>query len=207
MAVVKWWMLISLTCSFITVYGDTLLKNAWTLLVYFSTTNQLRISEKDRKKISHHAGFVLKAACLLVVRWSKVAAAGYRQRVCSTASSLLLSPPTCSNWRACSLTGLWGPIGSDSLRRGRPDGSEWQGDCAGLPPLLLDASSSVSVSNPRLLSRVCVFGRTTSSAPAGENLNTNRTLIINAKVMLKVLQWKSAKKNVQEVFRRFWSSE
>lgn len=73
-----------------------------------------------------------------------------------------------SDWLAGSLTGLWGPIGSDSLRRGRPDGNEWQGDWAGLPPLLLDASSSVSVSMPLLLSLVWVFGRTTSSPPAGK---------------------------------------
>lgn len=77
-----------------------------------------------------------------------------------------------SDWLAGSLTGLWGPIGSDSLRRGRPDGSEWQGDWAGLPPLLLDASSSVSVSIPRLLSLVWVFGRTTSSPPAGRQTVT-----------------------------------
>lgn len=94
-------------------------------------------------------------------------------------SAPLICPPTChqraqlsSDWLAGSLTGLWGPMGSDSLRRGRPDGSEWQGDWAGLPPLLLDASSSVSVSIPRLLSLVWVFGRTTSSPPAGkQNVN------------------------------------
>ncbi len=79
-----------------------------------------------------------------------------------------------SDWLAGSLTGLWGPMGSDSLRRGRPDGSEWQGDWAGLPPLLLEASSSVSVSMPRLLSLVWVFGRTTSSAPA-EKTDVNQS--------------------------------
>lgn len=63
-------------------------------------------------------------------------------------------------------------MGSDSLRRGRPDGSEWQGDWAGLPALLLDASSSVNVSIPRLLSLLWVFGRTTSSPPAAaQNIN------------------------------------
>lgn len=157
--------------SDISVYGETSGK--------MLKLSQLRIMETDRKNLP---------SCWICPLKCMFAGGEMKQRGCcwfQTATlydsfPLLISPPTCWDWRACYLTGLWGPVGSDSLRRGRPDGSEWQGDCAGLPPLLLDASSSVSVSIPRLLSRVCVFGRTTSSPPAGV-FNANRTLIINTK--------------------------
>lgn len=133
------------------------------------------------------AGLVLLAVCWLTDKWGGAAAAellmtSSERWICTAGVRFLICLPTCgwraklsSDWPAESLTGLWGPMGSDSLLRGRPDGSEWQGDWAGLPPLLLDASSSVSVSIPRLLSLVWVFGRTTSSPPAG-NQNVNQTV-------------------------------
>lgn len=97
------------------------------------------------------------------------------------AASLTSNPPMHSIFRLRmsvqvsqdNLTCLWGPLDSDSLRRGRPEGSEWQGDCTGLSadvdwpfPLLLDASSSVRGSMPRVVRSPCdVLGLTDGSVP------------------------------------------